>query len=79
MQVADLLEILEDLDPDTEIRIASQPQWPFEYSLADAVEVYPDDDPDNDTVFAEGESVLYLVEGRQLGYLPGVVKGEIGW
>ena len=32
MNARDLIEMLEDLDPETEIRLAHQPSWPFEYS-----------------------------------------------
>ena len=34
LTAGDLIEMLQDLDPDTEIRLMSQPSWPFEYSLA---------------------------------------------
>jgi len=39
MTVRDLISILEDFEPDAEIRYASQPSWPFEYSIADVVGV----------------------------------------
>lgn len=29
-----LSEIAEELGPDTEVRLASQPRWPFEWSIA---------------------------------------------
>ena len=32
--VADLLEALEGVDPETEIKIAIQPSWPLEASIA---------------------------------------------
>lgn len=51
-----------------EVRFASQPNWPFEYSINDAVPVKTDD----------GE-IIYLEEGTQLGYLPGEAKDELGW
>ena len=37
MKVRDLLEILEAADPDADVLFASQPSWPFEYSVSDAV------------------------------------------
>ena len=39
MTAADLIELLSGVDPDTEVRIAEQPRWPFEYSIEDVVEV----------------------------------------
>ena len=33
MNVYELKRILKDVDDDTEVRIASQQQWPFEYSV----------------------------------------------
>lgn len=37
MNVAELVEYLEDLDPETEVRLATQPNWPFEYSVGEIV------------------------------------------
>ena len=68
MTVSELKEILEYYDDDIEVRFASQPKWPFEYSILDAVMVNVDE-----------EDVIYLEEGRQLGYLPGEAKEELGW
>jgi hypothetical protein len=64
MTVAELIDILEGMDPDMEVRFASQPSWPFEYSISD---IYPT------------ENVVYLAEGEQIGYLPGEVASELGW
>jgi len=84
MTVAELIRLLEDCDGDSEVRFASQPSWPFEYSIADVVEHYPQPEPypDEDDLAGEeyeGEPVVYLVEGQQLAYLPGAVKNELGW
>jgi hypothetical protein len=73
LTVSQLIEELEDLDPDAEVRLATQPNWPFEWHLSTtepgpAVQVTLDDGP-----------VVYLVEGEQLGYLPDTVCGELGW
>jgi hypothetical protein len=32
--VAELVELLEQYDPGTEVRLMEQPSWPFEYSVA---------------------------------------------
>ncbi len=39
MNVAELIEELEGMPPEAEVRIAHQPSWPFEYSLSSIVEV----------------------------------------
>ena len=68
MTVSELKEILEYYDDDIEVRFASQPNWPFEYSILDAVMVNVDE-----------EDVIYLEEGQQLGYLNYKAKEELGW
>lgn len=37
MTVRELIEALEQFDDDTEVRLAFQPSWPFEYSLGGEV------------------------------------------
>ena len=59
---------------DVEVRFASQPKWPFEYSIDTAVTVEVEDE-DTD----EKEKVVYLGEGTQLGYLNEDAAREIGW
>ena len=76
MTKGELLDALQEMDPDTEIRFASQPSWPFEYSIHDIVIV--DDEPEQDDC-EESTQIVYLVEGRQIGYLPHEAKEEIGW
>lgn len=85
MTVYELKQLLDDLDDDAEVRLAHQPSWPFEYSLADVVAIDRDDDEAEPTHRAieddedECATVVYLVEGDQLGYLPGHAAAEIGW
>ena len=55
MTVEQLIELLEQFNPEAEVRIASGQGWPMEYDLGD--------------VEATGKAV-YLAEGRQIGYLP---------
>ena len=64
MTVEELKEQLEMLDPDMEIRFASQPSWPFEYSINDIMPV---------------GDVAYLEEGEQIGYLPVEAKEALSW
>lgn len=42
MTVQELLELLEDADPNAEVRLATQPSWPLAFELAGVAE--PDDD-----------------------------------
>jgi hypothetical protein len=69
--VSDLIDQLQQADPNAEVRLATQPSWPFEWSLSrsqPAVEVDLDSQP-----------VVYLVQGSQLGYLPDIACRELGW
>lgn len=90
MNIRELIEELKYIaaftEDDIEVRFASQPKWdfsvgyatqpswPFEYSIDNAIEV----DLENSRT-GEMKKVLYLVEGRQIGYLPEKAKGEIRW
>ena len=78
MNVAELIERLEDMDPEAEVLFISQPHWPFEYSIdglvtrAEVEEVDNDrhDDEPGKREYRDGESAndVLLVEGRQLRY-----------
>ena len=72
MTVQELIDELEYLDPETEVRFASQPSWPFEYSISEVIVA-------NVEKRGEEEEVAYLGEGHQIGYLPGSAKEELGW
>lgn len=65
MTVADLIEALEGMDPQAEVRLAMQPSWPMEYTVADAVE--------------DQTGIVYLSEDRQVGYLPEPGREAVGW
>ena len=77
MTVYDLIELTHELASraeadesllEKEVRFASQPNWPFEYSIED-----------NYGEPVETANAVYLAEGRQIGYLPGEVKEQLGW
>lgn len=53
---------------DPEVNIATQPSWPF----ANAVH------PTIGATLDERASVVYIGEGRQLGYLPQEAKDSLG-
>ena len=59
---------------DVEVRFASQPKWPFEYSIDTAVTIEVEDKNSD-----EKEKIVYLSEGTQLGYLNEDAAREIGW
>jgi len=74
MTVGEMLDMLEGLDHDMEVRFASQPNYPFEYDIDNIVIV----EVENKRTGGSKE-VVYLEEGRQIGYLPGDVSRELGW
>ena len=75
--VREMIEMLQDVDPDSELRIAQQPNYPFEYSLdtgsGPLVEVEQEEEGD------DMPSVVYIVSGNQIGYLPQAAADAIGW
>jgi hypothetical protein len=76
MRVKDLIEALEDCNPEAEVLLGTQPNYPFEYSIDMVIERsdIDDDDPNPDT---DSGDVLIL-EGSQLRYgskaMWGVIK-----
>lgn len=74
MTVEELIDLLSDLPSDTEVRFASQPNYPFEYEIDNVVVVEVENKRTGDF-----ETIAYLEEGRQIGYLPGSVSEELGW
>ena len=74
MTVQELIDQLSYMDPEAQVRFASQPNWPFEYEIDDVVAVEVED---RDS--AEPVEIVYLAEGRQIGYLPTEAKEELGW
>jgi hypothetical protein len=78
MTIDDLIERLEEyrdeIGGDAEVRLMMQPNWPFEYTvagLASRAEINEacddDDEPEGDSA-GDAAAVVYLCEGRQLGY-----------
>jgi hypothetical protein len=73
MTIDDLIFRLEEYRDEhggeTEVRLMTQQNWPFENGiagLASGQEINARDDGEDEDV--EGDAVLYIVEGRQLGY-----------
>ena len=70
--VRDLRDWLDQFDGDVEVRFASQPRWAFE----NAIEIPEDQD---EPLEIDGEKVIYLAEGQQIGYLPKAASVFVGW
>ena len=78
MKVSELIELLEEQDPDAEVLVMSQPNWPFELGLAGVTtreemlraEREERDDDDYEPRFERGtaKNDVFLVEGEQLRY-----------
>ncbi len=83
MKVSELIELLEEQDPDAEVLVMMQQSWPFECSLAgvttreemlradrDEDGDGDDDDDDEEPRLERGtaKSDVFLVEGEQLRY-----------
>ena len=78
MTIDELIARLEDyrdeIGGDAEVRLMTQQNWPFENTicgLASGVEINDfdeDDEDDGDDDDAAEYAVLFIVEGKQLGY-----------
>ena len=73
MTIDELIERLSEqrdaLGGDAEVRLVIQQSWPLESSVLGVTtgeEINRSDDGDDEDV--DGDNVLYLVEGQQLGY-----------
>lgn len=64
MRVQDLIEMLEDMDPEAHVRLAFQPEWPLEHRIEKAIEV---------------DGKVYISDGGQIGYLPTKVAVKLEW
>jgi hypothetical protein len=82
MKVSELIELLEEQDPDAEVLVMMQQNWPFECSLAGVTtreemlradrdeDGEGDDDDEEEPRLERGtaKSDVFLVEGEQLRY-----------
>ena len=74
MKVKELIDILEEQDPDAEVLIMSQQSWPFEngvHGVAVRSEMDGDDEDGADATAArDGRATndVFIVEGSQLRY-----------
>ena len=73
MKVSELIEFLEEQDPDAEVLVMMQQNWPFENRICgvtsgrDMNEADDDDEGDDDQDVAD-ENIVYIVEGGQICY-----------
>ncbi len=83
-----LTELAEEHGDDVEVRLAHQPNWPLEYAIGEVAAAGPDadededDDEDGEPEAADdddAETVIYIGEGQQLGYLGGAASRALGW
>lgn len=79
MTVGELINELKYMDEGATVRFASQPSWPFEYSINGVVQTSINKPGEYTDDGYEQEDVVYLEEGRQVGYLPKEAKDELGW
>ena len=77
MTVGELINELKYMDEGATVRFASQPSWPFEYSIHGVIQITVD--KPGEYTWNRQEDVVYLEEGRQVGYLPKEAKDELGW
>lgn len=75
MTVRQLMEELEQYDPDAQVLMMQQPSWPFEYSIEGVTqrwmfdeELATDDAEDRDDRGTKRGSDVFLLEGTQLRY-----------
>ena len=62
MIVKQLVELLEDCDPDAEVLLAHQPGWPLQFHVAGVAE-WDGTEGEVDEPVAGDEPVVYIAEG----------------
>jgi hypothetical protein len=73
MKVRDLMKLLEEQDPDAEVSMVTQPNWPMEYAVGGVAvrsDMFDADVEPATERYADGMSAsdVVLVEGRWLRY-----------
>jgi len=66
MTVKELIEELEQYEPDCEVRLMTQQSWPFQNSIRGLCESAQF--VDSEEGLPSDELIVYIVEGRQIGY-----------
>lgn len=71
--VADLINSLAAFDPTTPVRLALNPEWPFEHYVGPVTatpDITPTSGPHDSPAPAEAPGVVWIGDGGQIGYLP---------
>lgn len=85
MQIRELIEFLEEaaleVGDDAEVRLATQPSWPFESEICSVVTTadlarLADEEGGTWKPGNDAEAVVYLTEGAQIGYATKDMWGE---
>lgn len=88
MNLQNLKELIERIEEDhegdddfdlsaVEVRFATQPNWPFEYSVVMPDELELFEIPEDGRMYDRLTHAVYLAENAQLGYLRGDVKSSV--
>ena len=80
MNVQELIDQLQDMDPDAEVRLATQPSYPLQAKVSTVAEVFLDSDADEG--IEEPRTAVYLSEGGEPEdgpYLNAEAAAELGW
>jgi hypothetical protein len=67
VNVSELIDLLKDYDGDAEVRLATQVDWPFEYTVQSVASA---DEMGALRGEEDAPNIVYIAEGEQLGYLP---------
>lgn len=67
MTVGQLKELLEGYEDEAEVRLMTQSNYPFEYSIRGVASTREMNDLEGEETDPDGD-VVYVVEGGQLGY-----------
>ena len=87
MNVQELIDQLQDMDPDAEVRLATQPSYPLQAKVSTVAEVVlePEDEDFDEAATDLGSPVrmaVYLSEGGEPEdgpYLNSEAAAELGW
>ena len=81
MKVQELIEALEDYGPDAEVRMATQPSYPFENGIGDVVDSISFSEDNRGFAFRSQEpiDVVYITDSGQIDYLGEEGRISLGW
>lgn len=63
MTVQELIERLEECDEDCEVRLAFQPSWPLQFTIAGVAEYDPDEDDEDES--RDDRPVVFICDSGQ--------------